>query len=210
MRLLRHFLDPDSVYLEVGAGDCHLAATIARQVRQAYAVEASDVIAGSGPRPANFQMIISEGIGIGVQPGVATVAYSHMLLEHLHPDDADQHVHEVYQALAPGGVYICVTQHSVSGPHDISKDFDEVATGFHLKEYTYRELRNLFRRVGFASTKPWMGLKGRFFPVPETAVSVMERLLHLLPRRLAKGMALRFPLKSLYSDVTIVGHKPSN
>src|SRR5437899_3220231 len=51
LRLLGHFLRPDSTYLEVGAGDCHLAMGVARQVRRVYAIEVSDVIANSKSRP---------------------------------------------------------------------------------------------------------------------------------------------------------------
>jgi len=76
-----------------------------------------------------------------------------------------------------------------------------------LKEYTYRELRTLFRQVGFVTTKPWMSLKMFHFPLPETAVLIVEKVLQALPRRLAKGMALRIPLRSVCSDITIVGWK---
>ena len=51
---------------------------------------------------------------------------------------------------APGpdgvGVYICITPNRVSGPHDVSRGFDEVATGFHMHEYTGREIRPLVAR----------------------------------------------------------------
>ena len=207
MRLLRRFLRPDAVYLEVGAGDCYLAMTIARQVRHVYAVDVSDVIAGSIPRPPNFDLIISDGIAIDVPPASVQVAYSHMLLEHLHPDDAVLQLREVYKSIAPGGVYICITQHSVSGPHDVSKYFDPVATGFHLKEYTYREIMSLFRSVGFKSITVWARIKGRYLKVPRAGVLGIEVVLKRLPVRVQKFLARRLPLRLLFEDLIAIGHK---
>jgi hypothetical protein len=207
IEVLGRFLRPDSVYLEVGAGDCHLAMTVAGQVRKAYAIEVSEVIAASDRRPSNFDLILSDGIEINVPAGSVTVAYSHMLMEHLHPEDAVLQLREIHKTLAPGGVYICVTQHSMSGPHDVSRDFDQVATGFHLKEYTYSELRALFRETGFRATWPLMKVKSHSFAVPERAVLLTECLLKALPRLIGQRLAGSRPLGSLFSDVTIVGQK---
>ena len=71
-------------------------------------------------------------------------------MEHLHPDDAVDQLKNIYNALVNGGKYICITPNRLTGPHDISKYFDNVATGFHLKEYTVTELSGLFREVGFS------------------------------------------------------------
>ena len=160
-RFLDRFLTADSVYLEVGPGDCHLALTIAQRVSRVYAVDVSELIAGNGELPANFKLIISDGVSIDVPPGTVRVAYSNQLMEHLHPDDALEQLGEIYRALGPGGVYVCITPHRYSGPHDISRFFDAEARGFHLKEYSYRELRELFRAAGFAATSPWAGFRGR-------------------------------------------------
>src|SRR5262249_39816477 len=151
-----------------GPGDCHLAMTVARRVRHVYAVDVADEIANHGQRLSNFTLIISDGVRLGVPPEIVHVAYSHQLLEHLHPDDAAEQLQEISTPLAPGGVYICTPPHCFSGPHDISKFFDPEATGFHLKEYTYRELRALFRSAGFTRTSAWAGIKGRFLRLPNS------------------------------------------
>src|SRR5262249_44529639 len=182
VRLLQAFLKPDSVYLEIGAGDCHLAMAVARWVRHVYAVDVSDLIAGGAERPDNFTLILSDGVSVEVPPGTVDVAYSHQLMEHLHPDDALDQLKNICASLAPGGVYLCTTPHSLSGPHDVSRYFDSVATGFHLKEYDYGELRDLFLQAGFESTRAWVGVKGCFFAVPGPMVSVGERVLGGLPR----------------------------
>jgi hypothetical protein len=171
-------------------------------------VDVSDVIAGSCPRPSNLELVISDGITIPCPPETVQVAYSHMLLEHLHPEDAVLQMRQIHRALAPDGIYICITQHSVSGPHDVSKHFDAEATGFHLKEYTYRELAALFRQAGFISPQIWMRVKGRAFRVPRTAVIALEAILKAMPRWLARKLTLRLPLRLLFGDAIIVARKP--
>ena len=66
---------------------------------------------------------------------------------HLHPEDAGDQLTVRFPARAC--VYVCITPNRVSGPHDILGIFDDVVTGFHLKEYTFRELRRLFEDIGF-------------------------------------------------------------
>jgi ubiquinone/menaquinone biosynthesis C-methylase UbiE len=209
LKILKRFLRPDSVYLEVGAGDCHLAKTLAGRVRKVYAMEVSETVAGSGHWPANFELILSDGIEIGIPSESVHVAYSHMVMEHLHPEDAALQLKEIHRTLAPGGIYVCVTQHSISGPHDVSRYFDPVATGFHLKEYTYRELLALFRGAGFRSIRSMMILKGHAFAVPEWVVLLMENILQALPRSAARMLANSRPLRCLFSDITVAGQKAS-
>lgn len=207
LRLLRRFLRPDSVYLEIGAGDCDLTCRVAAQVRQVYAVEVSDEIAGAKQRPANFSLIITDGIRIDVPPGSIDLAYSHQLLEHLHPDDAAAQLGEILRALRPGGLYICTTPHRFSGPHDISKYFETVARGFHLKEYNYRELRRLFLEAGFVKTSAWIGVKGRHFRLPNSLTFLLEGAVGACPMRCRRRL-VRLPLlRSLFDSVTIVGQK---
>jgi SAM-dependent methyltransferase len=207
LRLLRPFLRPDAVYLEIGPGDCHLARTIAGQVRQVYAVDVSEIIAGADDRPANFTLIISDGIRVDVPPGSVHVAYSNQLMEHLHPDDAARQLGDIYQALAPGGVYLCSTPHRFTGPHDISGYFGDEVRGFHLKEYTYGELRALFRQAGFAATSQWVPLKGRFVRMPGGVVRGLEAALDGRSRRLQKRWSRSAPLRPFFTNMVVVGHK---
>jgi glycosyltransferase involved in cell wall biosynthesis len=207
MRLLKRFLHPGCVYLEVGAGDCHLAETVAGMVRQAYAVDVSDVIAGGNHRPANFTKVISDGVGIRVPASTVDLAYSHMMLEHLHPDDAEQHLDEVYRLLVPGGIYLCITQHRFSGPHDVSQYFDEVATGLHLQEFTYMQLRSLFHKAGFPSLDIWMQVKGRGFRLPCWMVLALEKVLGAFPVRMRRRLASCLPFRLLFVDPVVVGRK---
>jgi SAM-dependent methyltransferase len=205
LRLLAEHLTPQAVYLEIGAGDGHLARTIARQVRFAYGVDVADLI--TGPRPENFELLLTEGARIPVPNGRVSVAFSNMLVEHLHPDDFTQHLGEVYRALAPGGVYICRTPHRYTGPTDISQYFDETATGFHLKEYTFRELAKRFFAAGFDSVRARPRLKGRSLPFPAWAMRFTEAALGLLPHRTRRWLGGTGLLRPLFGSVTIVGRK---
>jgi SAM-dependent methyltransferase len=194
--MLRPFLRPASTYLEIGAGDCALAREVARSVRQVYAVDVSEEIAKGSELPENCALVISDGCSIPVESGV-DVAFSDQLMEHLHPDDALEQLRNIYHTLAPGGVYVCLTPSRLTGPHDISGYFDEVATGFHLKEYTAAELVRLFRRTGFSRCKILYGSRGRFLSLPVFTVTLVERALMLLPRRLARKIAHTLPVRLL-------------
>jgi SAM-dependent methyltransferase len=209
LRLLRAFLKPGAVYLEIGAGDCHLAMDIARRVRRVYAVDVSDLISGGAHRPDNFTLIPSDGVSVDIPSGIIDVAYSHQLMEHLHPDDALDQLKNIYASLAPGGVYLCTTPHRLSGPHDVSRYFDSVATGFHLREYSYGGLRDLFHRAGFESTRGWAVVKGRSFGIPGMIIAAAEWILVRLPRRLRIGLIRSTPLRVIFDSVTILGRKSS-
>ena len=209
MQLLQRFLTPETVYLEVGPGDCSLARTISNQVKKVYAVDVSTEITKHISFPENFELTLSDGCSIPVPENSVDVAYSHQLMEHLHPDDALEQLQNIYRALKPGGIYICITPNRLSGPHDVSRYFDEVATGFHLKEYTVTELNNLFHAVGFShvswvksTSKMHLGIPlffGTIYPL-----KFSEMLLEKLPYASRQKIA-NTPL--LFRGMTIIGKK---
>src|SRR5262249_29869627 len=112
-----------------------------------------------------------------------------------------------YDALGAGGVYVCTTPHRYSGPHDVSKFFDDQASGFHLKEYTYHELRHMFRMTGFNATAACVGVKGRYFSLPDSAAVLAETALGRLPYSLRRLLCRSRPFRPLFGDITIVGRK---
>lgn len=205
--LLARYLRPESAFAEIGAGDCHLTMAVARRARRAYGVDVADVIAASAQRPGNFELLLSDGTAIPLPDGSVDVVYSNMLIEHLHPDDAAEHAGEVRRVLAPGGVYVCRTVHRHAGPQDVSQYFDEVATGLHLKEYTYGELRALFLRSGFATTSVRPRMKGRSLPAPQWALIALERALTVVPHSFRRRLCRSRLLRPMFSTVTVVGHK---
>ena len=135
------------------------------------------------------------------------LAYSNQLMEHLHPDDALEQLQNIFRALAPGGTYVCVTPSRTLGPHDVSRYFDAVATGFHLREYSVAELDDLFRSVGFVNTRVFIGAKGWFVALPTLPVRLIENIAGKLPRRLRRSPPLRVALKFLLG-IRLAGARP--
>jgi SAM-dependent methyltransferase len=191
LRWLKPSVGPEDTFLEVGAGDCLVTFAVARLVRRAIAVEVSETIAASASRPPNFELVISDGIAIPVPPGSVDVAYSQQLMEHLHPDDALEQLRNLWTALKPGGRYFCVTPNRTTGPHDISRHFDDVATCFHLKEYTIGELTRLFREVGFREVSLYVGTSSRPRAVATWPFAAIEAAVAPLPRRARLAVARR-------------------
>jgi SAM-dependent methyltransferase len=174
LRLLGRFLNADTCFLEIGAGDCALSLRVAESVRRVYALDVSTLLTQDVRIPRNFELILSDGVSIPVPRGSVTLAYSNQLMEHLHPEDAAEQLANIYEAIAPGGAYVCITPNRLTGPHDISQYFERTASGFHLKEYTIAELRAIFRRAGFRRTVQYARLRGVYFAVPAWLTSLVE------------------------------------
>lgn len=208
MPVLDYFLRPDVTFLEVGPGDCSLSLEVAKKAKKVYAVDVSNEVTKNLNTPANFELVISNGCTIPVAENSVDIAYSHQLMEHLHPDDAFEQLQNIYKALAPGGIYICITPNRLSGPHDTSQFFDDIATGWHLKEYTVTELYDLFKAVGFSQvtyskirTDNQVELPLNLATVP--ALRAYEAILESLPASLRRKLALMFKFRG----ITLVGKK---
>jgi SAM-dependent methyltransferase len=206
LEILTPFLTPATVFLEVGPGDCEFAKTVAGKVVQVLAVDVSDEITRKRTLPENLTLVLSDGSTIPVAADSVNVAYSNQLMEHLHPEDAVEQLRHLHTALAPGGVYLCITPSRLTGPHDISCVYDREATGFHLKEYTVGDLSALFRQVGFSKVRIIFGGRGKFILLPIWPAVLCEKLLDLLPHGLRKALALKPPFRWLFG-VRLAGFK---
>jgi SAM-dependent methyltransferase len=203
MRLLKPFLQSDTVFMEVGSGDCQLALAIAPTVQKVYAIDVSRCITDADQLPANMDLVISDGVSVPVQPKTISLAYSNQFLEHLHPEDALELLRDIHAALAPGGVYLCITPNRLAGPHDISGYFDSVPRGLHLREYTNYEVLRMFKRAGFSHAVSY--LPGR--PNNQKfGLTFCEMFLSLIPAKIRRGLIRRFHLSS-FSSVVAVGAK---
>lgn len=188
LRLLQPFLHLETVFLEIGPGDCALSLAVAQQVKKVYAVDVSAGLVRDSVYPANFELRLSDGINIPVPANSVHVAYSNQMMEHLHPEDALEQLQQIYEALMPGGIYLCITPNPLSGPWDISRHFDQVATGFHLKEYKIAELAAIFRSAGFARVDTFLSYLGyRLSPrVPLLPFVWLESVLACAPQRVRR------------------------
>lgn len=204
--ILSSFIKPETVFLEIGAGDCGLSFRMAQHVNRVYAVEVSDEITKTPVSiPSNLRLIISDGVDIPLEDGSIDVAYSNQMFEHLHPDDAVDQLNNVFRILKPGGIFICITPNRLTGPYDISAYFENVATCFHLKEYTAYELARLFRKTGFSKIRILLGgNKEKPILVTPWTVGLIELVLRCLPFTVARAIALRLPISTL-RNIIIVG-----
>jgi SAM-dependent methyltransferase len=209
-RLLSRLAAADSTYLEIGPGGCKLARAMAEHVRTVYAVDVSmTAMLSGGALPTNLKPFVSDGTSVPVPENSVDVAFSANLIEHLHPDDAEEQLENVWQALKPGGRYVCKTPNRINGPHDVSGEFGHTtAVGFHLKEYAYSDIVPLFRRIGFDQIRGYVDLKGRLiFPVPATALIAFEWAVERTPRPLRSRLLALLPVKAVLS-VRVCGRKP--
>jgi len=198
LRLLQPFLSPACVFLEIGAGDCSLSFEIAKKSDKVYAVDVSEEITQNQTKPENFKLILSDGSSIPVEKDSIDLAYSNQLMEHLHAEDATDQLGNILIALKKGGSYLCITPNRIHGPSDISKYFnDAVATGLHLKEYTYKELAKLFTQIGFSKIRSCLRVKGLHMIVPVFPLVVLETILQWLPKVFSQKLSNWYPLRVL-------------
>ena len=210
LNLLGRLLTPESTFLEVGAGDCKLSIAVASRVANVVAVDVSETIAATQDQPENFRLAISDGVNIPVPEGSIDVAFSDQLIEHLHPEDAREHLENVYRSLSAGGCYLCITPNRLCGPADVSKYFSNTAEGLHLKEYTFRELGRLFRRAGFPRVRARTSIGGLFpdaLLIPILPLAALETLLEALPWRLGYRMARSSRALQSLLRVILVGYR---
>lgn len=202
MPLLRRFVRPSMSFLEIGAGDCSLSFSVARIAARVFAVDVSAEVTRCSSIPTNATVMLSDGTSIPLPNASVDLAFSDQLMEHLHPDDAYSQLKNVYDVLADGGKYVCITPNRITGPHDVSRYFDEVATGFHLREYTIAECATLFRAVGFSRVTFYVGGRGLYLRFPVALAIACERLASILPSKVRKSR----PIKGMLGMI-VVGHK---
>jgi SAM-dependent methyltransferase len=198
-RFLQSLTPGIAVFLEVGPGDCQLSMEMARNAQRVYAIDVSDEITRTNQAPASFQLVLSDGSSIPVPAESVDLAYSDQLMEHLHPEDARDQLRNIFMALKPGGQYFCVTPNRLSGPHDVSGYFDDVATGLHLQEYTIRELTDLFRQSGFTKICGYIGARGHYVRFPLMLQRAVEGILSMsaLPFAWRRSLGWSAPVRLL-------------
>ena len=98
MRQLRSAFDLNSVFLEIGAGDCALARRAAGYVERVYAVDVSEDTMGRLGGPPNLVRVVHDGVRIPLPSGVVDVAFSRQLVI--------SQLAGICHALKDGGIYL--------------------------------------------------------------------------------------------------------
>jgi SAM-dependent methyltransferase len=196
--LIYKFLDKSFVFVEFAPGDCRFAFEVANHVKEIYGIDISDQRNPSDIVPKNFKLIIYDGYNLNeIASNSVDIVFSDQLIEHFHPEDTELHFKLVKRILKPGGKYIFRTPHPFSGPHDVSQFFCDDAEGFHLKEWTYAEIKSLITGLKYSdfSTR-WRG-RGIDFRLPYSYFAICEHILSLFPKRHVKKIAKYF-IPTLY------------
>jgi 2-polyprenyl-3-methyl-5-hydroxy-6-metoxy-1,4-benzoquinol methylase len=131
--------------LEIGCGMGELLIGLSRQGYSCVGLDISKV------RIERLQSLSTDRLSFLHQEGSRLpfsdenfdVVVSMQLFEHLHPDDVMNHLTEVMRELKPGGIYYIETPNRLVGPGDVSRFFSEKPLGFHLREYTIRDMTKL-------------------------------------------------------------------
>ena len=166
--LVRDFLDPSGVFVEFAPGDCRFVLEVAgAYVKTAYAVDISDQRDHNLEFPSNLKLIVYDGYGLeSIERSSVDTVFSDYFIEHLHPEDTRLHFELVYRLLKPGGRYVFRTPNGLTGPHDVSEYFSTTPQGFHLKEWTYAEMRLLLGSLGFRHCQMVGRVRGRRIRLP--------------------------------------------
>ena len=210
LELADPFLEERTSFLELGAGSCDLSLALAERLERVWAVDAVDPGLAPGSAPPGFCFVAAEDVPTVVPKAEINVALSCHFVEHLHPDDLNDHFVEVLDLLVEGGVYLVVTPNRIYGPHDISRGFSNRAEGLHLREYTHADLAHALRRAGFGDVRAI----GRLGQKPRRgrlgAIGAIERVLDGLPgrwrRALLSRVSRRAPFRPL-EQVKLAGFK---
>jgi SAM-dependent methyltransferase len=171
--------------LEIGCGMGELVIGLSEKGYQCVGIDVSEVRIQRLQRlqSTNLQFRRVEGTTLPFPDQSFDVAVSMQLFEHLHPEDAGEHLREVFRVLKPGGFYMLETPNALVGPGDVSRFFTETAQGFHLREYTIRDLCDLFHECGFGQIEVLLRW-GRLLSANRTAF--LEACWGLLPKALRR------------------------
>jgi len=215
--LLKPYITENSRFLEIGGGNLSLSKEISKIAKDVIAIEASEFEDHELAEYQNLRVHMANLPPYGLEKGSIDLAYSCHFIEHIHPEDALDHVMEIFQVLSDGGAYICITPNRVYGPHDVSRNFDRNATGLHLKEYSHHELKELFQKAGFTKVNLIPGIAKPEIGIMCAKNIILEHIIDKMPH-LLKQATLKFIEKLTSSkhpfrpmeQIVLIAHKEND
>lgn len=207
IKFLKLFLHQNSTFIEIGAGNCLLSLEVSKFVEKVIAYEVAESVPHLDNKPDNFYLKVFDGLEFKESDNCADLIYSNDVFEHLHLDDTIYHVNQYYKMLRKRGKLIIVTPHSLTGPHDISRNFSKKPEGFHMKEYTFLEIKKILNSTGFKKVKGFIGHKKiRYFPINIWLYIILEKIYGAFPLNLRYKLRNNPVLLKLFA-IKIVGEK---
>ncbi len=195
--IVKDFINSSTVFAEFGPGDCRFALKIADIVNKVYAIDISDQRNSEDKFPNNFELVIYDGYDTDkILDESIDVLFSDQLIEHFHPDDTENHFLLAHKLLKYGGIYIFKTPHALLGPLDVSQYFCDEAEGFHLKEWQFREISHVLKKIGYSRIKFFWTAKGYKLRLPNLYFYLYENIMGLFPKRYTRKIS-KFAIPSL-------------
>ncbi len=148
--ILNPWIPDQSVILDIGCGTGDVLLALAPRSKQCTGVDMTLAVIPTENQFPNLTFRESDILELDFPDHTFDWVLSVHVLEHLHPDDVEGHFQDVCRILRPGGAFFIETPNRLTGPHDFSRDFDPVATGLHLKEWTHRDLAEKLLANGFS------------------------------------------------------------
>lgn len=149
---------PQPRFFEIGYGSGAVLKTVARTGCRVAGIEVSSHMrqqaCRSLPAETHGQLLVGDLLAQDITPlrGNFDVVYWNDVFEHLPPGESLDYLRRIRDMLSPGGVLLTVTPNWHTRPSDVTADYRPPRSepeGFHLKEYTLREMARLLREAGF-------------------------------------------------------------
>ncbi len=119
-------------------------------------------------------------VDLSLHRGKYSVVYWNDVFEHIVTDEISEYLETIHSLLQPGGVLVTITPNWHMRPSDITDHFmppRSEAIGFHMKEYTLREVRQLLRQSGFSAVRvPAYISKTRIHDLPAFSMTTTKAL----------------------------------
>lgn len=190
---------------EVGYGSGIMLEAILRQGFEVAGIEVSENMRQQArrrlPEDWQSQLYLGDFLALDLPEQSFEVVYWNDVFEHLPPDESHDYLRKIHQLLAPGGVLVTITPNWHVRPSDVTGEYKPPrsnAEGFHLKEYTLREMRSILREAGFERvTMPWFVTRQHTFLYGSGGIGLkccLEPVLEFLPFKLTRLFCRGFAL----------------
>jgi hypothetical protein len=189
LNIVARLIDKSTIFLEFAPGDCLFSKQVSKLAKFVYGVDISDQRSKQIIFPNNFKLIIYDGYDLDLPSESIDIVFSNQLIEHFHPEDVLYHFQLVNRILNKGGAYFFITPHKFVGPSDVSMYFSEESEGFHLKEWTYKEISTLLNISNYSLWNGYIELKGTFKKIPPIYFYIIEMIIYHFPFNLRKFLA---------------------